>query len=396
MQVTSVIVAVLAAHLLCFGGLAFLMGRKLPQVRGTREIGWCTTMLSASFVLQLVGERPDWSVLGVVNHTMSTLAPVLLWVGVRLMLAERAPSWWMLAQGAVAYTGAQIAAHVLFGPAARFVLLSACASAILAVFTVTIWRSSCRYPYGHLRMPLRVMAVICAGFGVQHVLKMTLVLRDGLPALDGSRPAQMVFYGYLSVMAVVLAPLLTWMVFIRLTRELEVAVVHDPLTGVLNRRGMMRRLSEHLAQRSAPGVALLLVDIDHFKAVNDAHGHAAGDEVLCRVAQALRAHVREGDFVARTGGEEFIVGCLDPEADAAPALAERLRAAVAAIRMPLHDDAPGTETVSCTVSIGVSPVFRHEDGFDMAFHDADQAMYAAKGGGRDRVVVAPQTRAEAA
>lgn len=383
MQVTSIIVAVLAAHLLCFGALAFLIGRRLPQVQGTREFGWCSTMLSASFVMQLVGKRPDWTPMGITNHTLSVLAPILLWVGMRKLLDEPAPSRRTIAGITVGYTLAQLVAHMVFGPEARFVLLSLAATTVFSVITVTVWRSSRRFPVGDLRHPLRVMAVICTGFAVQHALKAFLVLRDGLPALEGDQPSQVVFYVYLSVVAVVLAPLVTWMVFIRVTVELEEAVERDPLTGVFNRRGMMRRLSEHLSVRTGAGASLLLVDIDRFKSVNDTHGHTAGDDVLKGIAAALRAHAREGDFVARTGGEEFIVGCLDPGTGAV-ALAERLRAAVAAEQILLPNG-----NLSCTVSIGVSSVFHAMDGFDQAFHEADQAMYAAKSAGRNRVVTAP-------
>ena len=388
MQATNVIVAIIAAHLLCFGVLAFLMGSRLPQVHGTKDLGYCNVLLSASFVMQLLGHRPDWSVMGVANHTMSVLAPVLLYTGLRRFLGEPAPGWPVLWTGVAGYTAAQVILHPLAGPEARYVLLAACAVVVFSTLAVTMWRAGSRHAADRLKVPLRVLAATCAGVGLLHALKAGHIIRDGITALDPARWYQLVFYGYVSVMAVVLAPLITWMVFIRLTRELEAAVVHDPLTGVLNRRGMTRRLSEHLAGCSSRGAVLLLLDLDHFKAINDTHGHRAGDDALCGVADALRAHVRAGDLVARTGGEEFVVGCLDADADEAASLAERLRAVVEAVEIVRGDAATGVGHIVCTVSVGVSRSFLCMEGFDSAFQDADAAMYAAKQAGRNRVTTA--------
>jgi two-component system cell cycle response regulator len=157
--------------------------------------------------------------------------------------------------------------------------------------------------------------------------------------------------------------------------------IHDPLTGLYNRQYL-----DDAAQRACalddrslkPGVAVLMVDLDHFKAVNDRFGHAVGDHVLQQVARSISAGSRRGDIVVRYGGEEFVVVLSDVELTTAESVAERIRAAVAA--------APD-EPVGVTASVGVA--MRHQgELFDDLVGRADGAMYLAKAAGRDRVGVA--------
>ncbi|MCA9669641.1 MAG: diguanylate cyclase [Myxococcales bacterium] len=169
---------------------------------------------------------------------------------------------------------------------------------------------------------------------------------------------------------------------------------HDALTGVLNRRAGIAALSRELnrARRDGRDLALLMCDIDHFKCINDAHGHLAGDDVLREVCGRMGAELRNYDNVGRYGGEEFIVvlpGC--GVADAL-AVAERLRAAIAA---PAINTQAGP--VPVTASFGVAAA-SGADGADRArsahalIARADAALYVAKEQGRDRVV-GPVTRA---
>ena len=154
----------------------------------------------------------------------------------------------------------------------------------------------------------------------------------------------------------------------------ELAFV-DQLTGLANRRGALRWL-----ETLQPGSLVVLVDVDHFKRVNDVHGHATGDEVLVAVAGRLRAAVREGDVAVRWGGEEFLVLLRDADEAEWPLVAERLRAAVAAT---------GREP-PVTASVGGAAVCDGED-WEAALARADAALYDAKAAGRDRVVLALQS-----
>ena len=171
-----------------------------------------------------------------------------------------------------------------------------------------------------------------------------------------------------------------------LTHTLELSST-DPLTGLANRRSLVEQTPRiwRQAQRDGQRVAALVLDLDHFKRLNDAFGHAAGDAVLREVATALGATVRPPDVLARTGGEELVVLGLVSDSIEARHLAERLRLAVAGTGARLH--------CQVTVSIGVALVRPGygEDPTDALWRlidRADAAMYDAKQHGRDRVVLA--------
>ncbi|BDU76478.1 GGDEF domain-containing protein [Mesoterricola sediminis] len=169
-------------------------------------------------------------------------------------------------------------------------------------------------------------------------------------------------------------------------RDLERAGNTDSLTGVGNRRHFARVLAREMgrSRRFRHPLSLLLLDIDHFKRVNDTCGHLAGDRVIRRVAEACREGSRESDSVARWGGEEFAVLLPESDADGAWARAERIREAVEALAV---DVGPGPP-VRCTVSVGVAAMRDGEDG-DAFVRRADEALYRAKAAGRNQVGRAP-------
>jgi diguanylate cyclase (GGDEF)-like protein len=179
----------------------------------------------------------------------------------------------------------------------------------------------------------------------------------------------------------------------RLRAELAEEAVRDPLTGLHNRRHLDRALRADLASRPRTGgLAVLVVDVDHFKSVNDRLGHAAGDRVLTAVAGTLAAAVRDGDTAARLGGEEFVL--VLPGAGHAQALerAERVRRTVALARHAVDGGALGAVELGVTVSIGVAVCPADGTTADALLAAADRALYAAKAAGRDRVVAAGVVR----
>jgi diguanylate cyclase (GGDEF)-like protein len=164
-------------------------------------------------------------------------------------------------------------------------------------------------------------------------------------------------------------------------RELERLATVDSLTGLNNRRRFDTRLKEafQLLRRNERGFGLLLIDIDHFKSINDQHGHQTGDEVLRRLGQLLTQSTRVTDFVARYGGEEFVVLLPDAlDANEGQAVAEKIRAAVAA--------APFPAVGQVTASVGLSLARREDADAEAVVARADQALYEAKAQGRNRVV----------
>lgn len=164
----------------------------------------------------------------------------------------------------------------------------------------------------------------------------------------------------------------------RRNRQLRAVSATDPLTGLLNRRAATRALQAMSSQRPSPGTrhTVFLIDIDHFKRVNDTFGHHAGDAVLVELALALRDACRPGDVVSRWGGEEFLVGCTDLPAAQACAIAARLQQTLGASR----ELAPG-QSWTLSVSLGFAPFPFFEDAdpsWDYALRMADRALYAAK------------------
>lgn len=163
---------------------------------------------------------------------------------------------------------------------------------------------------------------------------------------------------------------------------LERLATTDELTGLANRRAFIDRLDEEFSRagRYALPVSVLMLDIDHFKQVNDTHGHAAGDALLRAFAGLLREKLRRPDICGRLGGEEFAVLLPNTPCRGAFEIADRLRQAVAAMRVPIEDG-----EVGCTVSIGVCDLMENVASASEALSRADRALYRAKSSGRNRV-----------
>ena len=183
----------------------------------------------------------------------------------------------------------------------------------------------------------------------------------------------------------------------KLYGEQVVAATLDAVTGLPNHRAVMARTDEEIraCQQSQRSCAILFVDLDHFKRVNDTWGHRAGDEVLREVGQRLRTNVREDDFVGRYGGEEFALVLLDTDFVQATLVAERLREGIASKPCTWENDTTQKIIpISVTISIGVAvyPV----DGVtrEVLIEAADCAMYQAKRTGRNRVCVAETVHAQ--
>ncbi|MCC5810953.1 MAG: GGDEF domain-containing protein [Ectothiorhodospiraceae bacterium] len=154
---------------------------------------------------------------------------------------------------------------------------------------------------------------------------------------------------------------------------------HDSLTGLGNRR-YFEEWGDSQSPVSERSMALLLLDLDHFKQINDRHGHAAGDHVLQVVADCLRSKMRSNDLIIRYGGEEFLIVLLGADLDAACAIADQLRQSVAEL-----DVEYGGRRLRLTISIGVAGLPVHADDFGQLVRCADIALYQAKAAGRDCV-----------
>jgi diguanylate cyclase (GGDEF)-like protein len=174
----------------------------------------------------------------------------------------------------------------------------------------------------------------------------------------------------------------------RANSELASLAATDGLTQLPNKRSFNEVLARELAlaDRNATALSLVVVDVDHFKKINDTWGHAVGDIVLAHLADILKKSLRTSDFAARYGGEEFVLLLPCTPRDGAALVAERVRAMVAEKPFPANDG-----TVSVNVSLGVASIIGPgcRDAAAKFFERADAALYAAKNGGRNRVVCAP-------
>jgi two-component system cell cycle response regulator len=168
------------------------------------------------------------------------------------------------------------------------------------------------------------------------------------------------------------------------TRRLETLIFEDALTGLANRRFILTQLGAQVSasRRHGRPVSVAIVDIDHFKPVNDAHGHQVGDRVLVAVASALAENLRAEDQLGRLGGEEFLVVLGDTDAAAAARVTEKLRCEVARAAVE-HDG----HALSVTVSIGTATW--DGEAPEELLRRADDTLYAAKAAGRDRTLSAP-------
>lgn len=168
----------------------------------------------------------------------------------------------------------------------------------------------------------------------------------------------------------------------------ELATI-DPLTKALNRRAFMRFSERELARfkRDNGSLATLMLDIDHFKQVNDVHGHATGDKVLSKMVSIAAGVLRQEDLIGRLGGEEFAIVLVDSSAEAAMTVADRIRQAIKQVKFPSE-----TGPFNVSVSIGVAEPLLNEASITDALERADAALYKAKSNGRDRVEIATENQ----
>ncbi|NMM76422.1 GGDEF domain-containing protein [Acidovorax sp. SRB_14] len=384
-MVATILVGMLCAHLLCFSVMFWLISRRLHGKKmGMDFFAMGNLLLGFAYVLQLAEGGPAWSLMSVVNHTFTLASPVAYGLGAMRFFGHSVPLWRPLLAFAVTYGAAQVLVQWSLGPAARYAMLSGMSALLFLVMAITVVygvRTFAKDLYGEMVF----FAALISGICVLNALKFMKILDGGLDALQMDRNFQMVFYIYMSSLATVLPPSIVWLVLRRLTDDLRNLAARDPMTQLLNRRGLTEALQRYFNSSKAVPAHLLMVDVDHFKRINDTYGHQIGDAVLCHVAEVLRTTVRLGDLAGRIGGEEFLVICLDTDILGVMHLAERLRAAIEnqAIKIP-----GSNYPLHCTITIGVSHNFAGAHVLEDAMQEADAALYRGKAAGRNRIELA--------
>jgi diguanylate cyclase (GGDEF)-like protein len=384
-MVATVILGMLCVHLLCFCLMFWLISTRLHgRTMGMEVFALGNLMLGCAYILQLLDGPAGWSGVSLINHTLTLCAPVAYVLGAMRFFNNPTPVLWPLLTLAGGYTTVQLLVQWTLGTTARHVLLAGSCSLLFLAMTLAALHGMRSFAKD-LRAEMLVFAVLIAGIGGLNAAKLVIILSGGMPALSMGSRFQTVFYIYMSFLGTVLPPCAVWLVLRRLTDALQAMAAQDPLTKLLNRRGLLQGLEAYWRSRSAGPAHVLLVDIDHFKHINDSYGHKVGDLVLCRVAEVLQHTARQGDLACRLGGEEFVLACLHTDDAGALQLAERLRLAIAQAQVPgpaLHGP------IRCTATIGVSQGFDHVGALDHALQQADAALYRGKAGGRNRVELA--------
>jgi len=261
-----------------------------------------------------------------------------------------------------------------------FVLLGI---AILAASLVTVRKIIRRLPLGGSRSSWYAMAVLILLFVIGYFGYIAIVWEKHLTSVDLIVPG-VFFFGACFVWLATFIALQTAMDVMRIT-ILEHETFTDPLTGVFNRRFMEKRLVEEVskARRYEFELAVLMLDLDHFKQINDLYGHQAGDQLLKEIGDLVGFELRDSDVLARYGGEEFLVIAPNTAPTDATSLAERLRS-----RIESHNSLPDQDNLKLrvTVSIGVANFGGDILDEKSLIRIADKNLYLAKDSGRNRVI----------
>ncbi len=373
----ATVVSLLALNLIGIGALLLLIRRNMPDTAGLQGFGTGALAFGLGYVLRRLVGFNSGSLAGLPADVCMVYATLCFATGLRQFSGGAPIGRRRVFAVTAGYALVAVSVTLVWQGVGRHTLLNLALGLAYALLAGLAWRGAQR-DRPALRLPLRLLAAALAAISLLTAARGIAAPWVGVAPLFEGRAAQ-AYYAYSVVFSTVLGPGLLWMVFTRLSSRLSELATHDALTGVLNRNGLEEATQRHFAGRPPTRMALLVIDVDHFKRINDNHGHAAGDAVLRGVARQLKAELRGVDVMARWGGEEFLVCCHG--ADGVDALAERLRRAVEAARHPVPD---GSD-VACTVSIGVSPPFDTAADWEPASRAADRALYEAKRMGRNRV-----------
>jgi len=368
--------------------LSSLAGSK---VDGVREWGQANALAILGLLLFASrGVLPDLLSIEAANALyLATIG--LMYAGFRRYFGKPVPRRRLLAGGAATLLLVGVFHYGWDSLPLRAVAVSsfyACVCLAIAASVPATADRRLRYPFVFTRIAALVLGII-------HISRALFYAAESYSPLTFLDPGlyNLVFFAFGTMALPALTLGAVMMVNARMISETAYAADHDHLTGAPSRRAFhaFAERAHARAQRHGEGLALLLVDVDHFKRINDAHGHAVGDEVLRELVRQAQEVIRKIDYCARLGGEEFAVLLPETGPDTARTVAERLRTA---LDRSLQR-APSAAPVAYTVSIGVAMLEPGET-FDALAARADAALYAAKSAGRNTVRYAPSVAGAAA
>ncbi len=353
-------------------------GREIP---GLKSLAWgmfANTGIYALYGLQ--GTISEWLAVSLPNTLGSLVVVLFLRAALQLRGAQLSRVWTLLPLLAVFLASTLLLEH----RAARIIVVNA----VLACQEGSVLWALLRHGGIGIGRGRHILAASTTLLMLMFAFRSLAVALGWLPAtpvvVGGVLPTVTYLVTYLAVVFIAFGFVL---VATELTAEQNRRLaMEDALTCLPNRRAVLEALARHCsaAQRNARPLTVLLLDIDHFKQVNDHHGHPAGDEVLQRIAHTIRQRLRAQDMAGRFGGEEFLVLLPETAPEGGLTLAEALREAVATTTIVIGD-----KVLQVTASIGLygTEVCTADHNGDLLVRGADAALYAAKAGGRNRTVM---------
>lgn len=341
---------------------------------------WVRGLLIQPFAFGLLSVRdqvPDWLSI-IVANTLLTISFVHLVVALYVYNTKPARLPMMIAMVAATLVGETLLTYVWPSLYGRICLISLITALLCGLGISAIYHKG----LGITRPEHLVAIMLMVGILIM-LARVSSVPDIGMLSLTVSTPMQAIVFTYAALMPVIATSGFLLMCGERLNKDLSRLAMLDPLTGVFNRRTMTEMANKAISasKRHGRALSLLILDIDHFKRINDQFGHEAGDLALCRFVELVQEVMRESEVLARIGGEEFVLILPDSDEPSAIGVAERIREQIEHSNFSISG-----WTVPLRVSIGVGTLGPKISDLETLLRETDHAMYEAKRTGRNRVV----------
>lgn len=367
-------------------GVLYLVGVHARHIRGVKHWALANLLYSIGLALAFtpVGDSPR---IFLFSGPLLAVAAGLQLTGIQVFEEEARPDW-RIPLGAALVS--LLINYVFTISAPSITLRIVCNSSLMGLLYALCARHLLINVSRHLRSAYWLTGTAFAILAAVTIARIpaVIVANPMVNYIITPEPINMMVFLVFAAMLIVINFGFVLLVNFRLANDLQLLANRDSLTNALNRRGL-EEIGEHLHahfSRSGGQLAVLMLDIDHFKSVNDRHGHPVGDAVLRELSRIVTATIRAGDYFARYGGEEFCVLLPGSSEEQACKLADRLRHRFAETKLSHGQDG----VLQCTLSVGVADLSKAAVGFGDLLAEADKALYRAKEIGRNRVVAASE------